>query len=45
VSALKKGSAHTINPDISPRAVVGDAARRGLAPPPALADVLAGTAA
>jgi len=40
VSGLKVRSAHTINPDIDPKAVVDAAARRGLALPPALLDVI-----
>ncbi|MEO7746310.1 MAG: PfkB family carbohydrate kinase [Actinomycetota bacterium] len=43
VSALKVGSAHTINPDIDAHAVIDAAMRRGLALPPALAAILAGT--
>lgn len=45
VSGLKVRSAHTINPDIDPRAVVDAAARRGVALPPELFDVLAGARA
>ena len=40
VSGLKVRSAHTINPDIDPKAVVDTAARRGLALPSALLDVI-----